>query len=167
MATDQWSCDPFDVEKGIFRYPIREKLGKLKWKGSYSCPSNAYAALCEYMDAEDLSKHLKDELIDTFSSSLVRTPERADEAFTVKKSPTYMTLVRYGGQFSASQFNEMIELDRQRQLFTQRIPNEVDDETHEKKTGLMYSLFLPSVETDPTKGPSWKLSRISPEVDFK
>ena len=68
---DSWTCEPFDVRQ-VYRHPTREKGGVFGWKGAFSCPSNALAALMEYMDGAELTKNKKDELLDVFSNMLVR-----------------------------------------------------------------------------------------------
>jgi len=143
MALDQWTCEPFDI-KSVFRHPVKEKGGKFGWKGAFSCPSNALAALMEYMDAEELEIEKKDELIDVFSNSMERIDGEGGDRYTIKKSPHYSELIRYGGNRTPEQYTQLIEEELQRRIYVQRIPKDLESKKAAiQRAGLMFHMKIP------------------------
>jgi len=117
----------------------------------------------EFMEAAELSKEKKDELIDVFNNSLVRTDDQDGERFTIRKSPHYSELVRYGGSRLPEQFHAMIDMEKQRILFSQRIPKESESiqqggssghgDKNKLKSGSMFFVDLKlSGQDEPTTG---------------
>jgi len=118
----------------------------------------------EYMDGAELTKNKKDELLDVFSNSLVRTIGEEDEKFTIRKSPHYTELSRYGGSRTVEQYHTIIEYEKQRKLYTQRIPKDSENgsggsggtngssgssEKTKLRTGVMYYAELKLLSDSP------------------
>ena len=124
MAIDLWTGEAFDASL-VFRYPVRGKMGSFEWKGCFSCPSNALAAMAVAIEGQpQLHKDQKDELYSLFQVSLRRDEEELKEKkMTLAKSPMFSELVEYGGSVTLEEFHTRIDWTLQRTLFSQVLPD--------------------------------------------
>lgn len=128
LHVDGWTGESFPGKR--FRIPCSatQPGGAIYsgWKGSYSCPSTAYAALLASEEAQAWTPEKQQEMIDTFQAS-IRYAEGADvpnpEApITIKAAPSFHQLATFGGTQTLAQFKAVYDGDKQVQMYTQELP---------------------------------------------
>jgi hypothetical protein len=127
----QWSGQLIGEEENTFRIPEINAQGKVEWKGCFSTPNCALAAMKKLSDERALPVEKHSELVSIFQNSInkVGGPDHVD----IKAAPSPASITQFGGTQTTEQYRESYDPGKNMgKWFLQTIPAQTSDNTDDE-----------------------------------
>jgi hypothetical protein len=132
---DQHTAELIHEKQHIYKIPVFTPNGKIMWKGCFSSPCTALAAVKDYSDSKKLPEEKHNELCNIFQTSLYRCDQEEssttkDQHFTVVAAPPSSMLNVFGGPLTLLEFQKRYdEGGMMTKVYKQKLPDSEDGES--------------------------------------